>query len=317
MDQGRRSPCRRRRARASARPGQDGGGLAGSRPWPSRTAPDRRRRALQAAGGAAWSSSALLLWWLLPLGRGRSPSGTVTFAPACPPASTSATASCSSGDLAEDLPDVTVRLQTSEGSPAEHRAGGRRARPTSPSPRPTRSPTTSGTTEPGADGCAPARGCTTTTCSWSCPRGSPVQSVAGPAGQAGRRRPGRLGRAADRRPAAEGGRARPGKDITPVPIGHRHDAGAAAKRQARRLLLVRRAADRPRCSDLARSGIEIRLVQLGDLVGRAARAGRRDALLPGGGDARRRVPAAAAAGGRQDDRGGRICWSPRTGRTRR
>ncbi|MFB7916100.1 TAXI family TRAP transporter solute-binding subunit [Streptomyces sp. NPDC056061] len=57
----------------------------------------------------------LLLWWLLPLG-GQAPSGTLTFSTGVRSGVYQRYGERLRGDLAEDLPQVSIRLRTSEGS---------------------------------------------------------------------------------------------------------------------------------------------------------------------------------------------------------
>jgi len=73
-----------------------------------------RRRALQ-AGGALVVVLGLLLWWLLPLGQ-PAPSGTLTFSTGVRSGVYQRYGERLRGDLARDLPQVSIRLRTSEGS---------------------------------------------------------------------------------------------------------------------------------------------------------------------------------------------------------
>ncbi|MGP3923826.1 TAXI family TRAP transporter solute-binding subunit [Streptomyces sp. 8N616] len=74
-----------------------------------------RRRAAQAAVAAA-VALALLLWWLLPFGKAPSPQGSVSFATGVPTGVYARYGELLKRYLAKDLPDVDVRLQSSEGS---------------------------------------------------------------------------------------------------------------------------------------------------------------------------------------------------------
>jgi hypothetical protein len=74
-----------------------------------------RRRAARAAVAAA-IALALLLWWLLPFGKAPSPHGTVSFATGVPTGVYFRYGELLKIHLAKDLPDVDVRLQSSEGS---------------------------------------------------------------------------------------------------------------------------------------------------------------------------------------------------------
>jgi TRAP transporter TAXI family solute receptor len=74
-----------------------------------------RRRAVQ-AGLAACVALALLLWWLLPLGGAASPQGTVSFTTGVRTGVYARYGELLKRYLAEDLPDVDVRLHSSEGS---------------------------------------------------------------------------------------------------------------------------------------------------------------------------------------------------------
>ncbi|MFE5094927.1 TAXI family TRAP transporter solute-binding subunit [Streptomyces sp. NPDC056638] len=73
-----------------------------------------RRRTLQACAALA-AVLGLLLWWLLPLGE-PAPSGTLTFSTGVRSGVYQRYGERLKGDLATDLPQVSIRLQTSEGS---------------------------------------------------------------------------------------------------------------------------------------------------------------------------------------------------------
>ncbi|MFE3899222.1 TAXI family TRAP transporter solute-binding subunit [Streptomyces sp. NPDC059153] len=73
-----------------------------------------RRRTLQACAALAVVLG-LLLWWLLPLGE-PAPSGTLTFSTGVRSGVYQRYGERLKGDLATDLPQVSIRLQTSEGS---------------------------------------------------------------------------------------------------------------------------------------------------------------------------------------------------------
>ncbi|MFF4081345.1 TAXI family TRAP transporter solute-binding subunit [Streptomyces sp. NPDC001777] len=73
-----------------------------------------RRRALQACA-ALVVVLGLLLWWLLPLGPSQ-PTGTLTFSTGVRSGVYQRYGERLRGDLAKDLPQVSIRLQTSEGS---------------------------------------------------------------------------------------------------------------------------------------------------------------------------------------------------------
>lgn len=73
-----------------------------------------KRRALQASA-AGLVVLGLLLWWLLPLGKS-SPSGTLTFSTGVRTGVYQRYGELLEQALARELPDVTVRLKTSEGS---------------------------------------------------------------------------------------------------------------------------------------------------------------------------------------------------------
>ncbi|MFH8473822.1 TAXI family TRAP transporter solute-binding subunit [Streptomyces sp. NPDC018000] len=73
-----------------------------------------RRRTLQACA-ALVVVLGLLLWWLLPLGE-PAPSGTLTFSTGVRSGVYQRYGERLRGDLAKDLPQVSIRLQTSEGS---------------------------------------------------------------------------------------------------------------------------------------------------------------------------------------------------------
>ncbi|MFG2628855.1 TAXI family TRAP transporter solute-binding subunit [Streptomyces sp. NPDC048473] len=73
-----------------------------------------RRRTLQACA-ALVVVLGLLLWWLLPLGQ-PAPSGTLTFSTGVRSGVYQRYGERLKGDLASDLPQVSIRLQTSEGS---------------------------------------------------------------------------------------------------------------------------------------------------------------------------------------------------------
>ncbi|MFF2406858.1 TAXI family TRAP transporter solute-binding subunit [Streptomyces sp. NPDC058092] len=73
-----------------------------------------RLRALQACA-ALVVALGLLLWWLLPLGE-PAPSGTLTFSTGVRSGVYQRYGERLKGDLAKDLPRVSIRLQTSEGS---------------------------------------------------------------------------------------------------------------------------------------------------------------------------------------------------------
>ncbi|MFJ7494789.1 TAXI family TRAP transporter solute-binding subunit [Streptomyces sp. NPDC097727] len=73
-----------------------------------------RRRTLQACAALAVVLG-LLLWWLLPLGE-PAPSGTLTFSTGVRSGVYQRYGERLKGDLARDLPQVSIRLQTSEGS---------------------------------------------------------------------------------------------------------------------------------------------------------------------------------------------------------
>ncbi|MFI6725524.1 TAXI family TRAP transporter solute-binding subunit [Streptomyces sp. R-74717] len=73
-----------------------------------------RRRTLQACA-ALVVVLGLLLWWLLPLGE-PAPSGALTFSTGVRSGVYQRYGERLKGDLAKDLPEVSIRLQTSEGS---------------------------------------------------------------------------------------------------------------------------------------------------------------------------------------------------------
>ncbi|MFH8518977.1 TAXI family TRAP transporter solute-binding subunit [Streptomyces gelaticus] len=73
-----------------------------------------RRRALQACAAVAVVLG-LLLWWLLPLGQ-PAPTGTLTFSTGVRSGVYQRYGERLKGDLATDLPEVSIRLRTSEGS---------------------------------------------------------------------------------------------------------------------------------------------------------------------------------------------------------
>ncbi|MCX5340375.1 TAXI family TRAP transporter solute-binding subunit [Streptomyces atratus] len=73
-----------------------------------------RRRTLQACAALAVVLG-LLLWWLLPLGE-PAPSGTLTFSTGVRSGVYQRYGERLKGDLATDLPQVSIRLRTSEGS---------------------------------------------------------------------------------------------------------------------------------------------------------------------------------------------------------
>ncbi|MFJ7196201.1 MULTISPECIES: TAXI family TRAP transporter solute-binding subunit [unclassified Streptomyces] len=73
-----------------------------------------RRRVLQACAAVAVVLG-LLLWWLLPLGE-PSPTGTLTFSTGVRSGVYQRYGERLKGDLARDLPKVSIRLRTSEGS---------------------------------------------------------------------------------------------------------------------------------------------------------------------------------------------------------
>ncbi|MGW2086833.1 TAXI family TRAP transporter solute-binding subunit [Streptomyces sp. NPDC001880] len=73
-----------------------------------------RRRVLQACAAVAVVLG-LLLWWLLPLGQ-PSPTGTLTFSTGVRSGVYQRYGERLKGDLARDLPEVSIRLRTSEGS---------------------------------------------------------------------------------------------------------------------------------------------------------------------------------------------------------
>lgn len=73
-----------------------------------------RRRALQSAG-VGFVVIGLLLWWLLPLGEAP-PSGTITFSTGTKAGVYQKYGQLLSDELAKDMPDLTVRLRTSDGS---------------------------------------------------------------------------------------------------------------------------------------------------------------------------------------------------------
>ncbi|MFI5770819.1 TAXI family TRAP transporter solute-binding subunit [Streptomyces sp. NPDC051658] len=73
-----------------------------------------RRRVLQACVAVAVVLG-LLLWWLLPLGQ-PAPTGTLTFSTGVRSGVYQRYGERLKGDLARDLPEVSIRLQTSEGS---------------------------------------------------------------------------------------------------------------------------------------------------------------------------------------------------------
>ncbi|MFF3958741.1 TAXI family TRAP transporter solute-binding subunit [Streptomyces sp. NPDC001890] len=73
-----------------------------------------RRRFLQMCA-AVVVVSGLLLWWLLPLGQ-PAPTGTLTFSTGVRSGVYQRYGERLMGDLARDLPEVSIRLQTSEGS---------------------------------------------------------------------------------------------------------------------------------------------------------------------------------------------------------
>lgn len=73
-----------------------------------------RRRALR-AGAVLVVALGLLLWWLLPLGK-PAPSGTLTFSTGVRSGVYQRYGERLRGDLARDLPRVSIRLRTSEGS---------------------------------------------------------------------------------------------------------------------------------------------------------------------------------------------------------
>ncbi|MEU9761978.1 TAXI family TRAP transporter solute-binding subunit [Streptomyces sp. NPDC047987] len=76
--------------------------------------PAGRRRALR-AGVVLVVGLGLLLWWLLPLGK-PAPSGTLTFSTGVRSGVYQRYGERLRGDLARDLPQVSIRLRTSEGS---------------------------------------------------------------------------------------------------------------------------------------------------------------------------------------------------------
>ncbi|MCX5503673.1 TAXI family TRAP transporter solute-binding subunit [Streptomyces sp. NBC_00053] len=73
-----------------------------------------RRRVLQVCTAVAVVLG-LLLWWLLPLGQ-PAPTGTLTFSTGVRSGVYQRYGERLKGDLARDLPEVSIRLQTSEGS---------------------------------------------------------------------------------------------------------------------------------------------------------------------------------------------------------
>lgn len=73
-----------------------------------------RRRVLQVCTALAVVLG-LLLWWLLPLGQ-LTPTGTLTFSTGVRSGVYQRYGERLKGDLARDLPEVSIRLQTSEGS---------------------------------------------------------------------------------------------------------------------------------------------------------------------------------------------------------
>ncbi|NEE51523.1 hypothetical protein G3M55_43835, partial [Streptomyces sp. SID8455] len=73
-----------------------------------------RRRTLQ-TGAALAVVLGLLAWWLLPLGE-RAPSGTLTFSTGVPSGVYQRYGERLEGALAKDMPEVSIKLLTSEGS---------------------------------------------------------------------------------------------------------------------------------------------------------------------------------------------------------
>ena len=254
-----------------------------------------RRRALPGAA-ALLVVLGLLLWWLLPLGDG-SPSGSVTF-------STGVTTGVYQryGELLKkDLQGSAgsgVRAADQSGVAGEPRAGGGRARRTSPSRRPTRSPKYRQDGKPGAER---LRGCARLYDDYVqlvVPKGSADRSSSADlrgkrvaVGQAGSG----VRLIAERLLSAAG--LDPVQDVDAGVRRDRHHAGAAGTRPARRVLLVGRPAHRGRCAS-CRSASTSGWSRSGASLKAAARHGRDGlALLPGGGDARgrlSRVPRTAA-----------------------
>ncbi|MEU8566960.1 TAXI family TRAP transporter solute-binding subunit [Streptomyces pathocidini] len=74
-----------------------------------------RRRAAQAAAAAA-VALALLLWWMQPFGKPASPQGAVAFTTGVPTGVYARYGELLKRYLAKDLPDIDVRLRSSEGS---------------------------------------------------------------------------------------------------------------------------------------------------------------------------------------------------------
>ena len=215
---------------------------------------------------------------------------------------TSGTGSCCRSALAQDMPDVDVELLTSEGSQAEHRAGGRRARPTSPSRPPTPSTSTARTGSRARTGCGAAPGCTTTTSSCRARR---LHGASRPTDLRGKRvavGPQRLGRAPGRGPAAGGGGPRPRRTSRRWPAGIDSTPALLEDGEHRRLLLVGRSAHRRRCTSSRRRSTSAWCRSATCWTSCTSRAAR-SALLPGGRDARRRLPATHRTAARADARG--------------